>query len=702
MSTDGPVAGANSGDASGRPPTGRRIGFPTAVAVVGCVFLLAAAAQNVWGNASRLFRQMPVGGDRLPLAILCGVAAVVALAMVVLLLRRLKRLLLSQRVRVAALAATAAVVLAGTIFEAEGMEAPRGPAAWANDRRAAELLGQKAGAKAMVVARTARLTDGGRSWPLLALLGFLGLGSAAALLWARPVGPREFGFMAAHSGVLLTMAGLCAGALLGMPGGRLLVRPGEPPVPVPAGPSRKAPFTVAASALKVERAPAGVEVWALAQPGAAPERLTLDEAHPGPLLWRGLEVTLRDYRRSAAAEDCWEEASDEVRNPALLVELADGTGHVARGLLRQGVPAALGLSRTEVYYVRAANADAAEAARRAEAPQRPEHLLALAEDGRQIAAAELPPDDRKPGHEFVLEALGLRLRIVRFLPRARPASPPGAGFEAAGESEVAAMPALELAPVQGGPGGAAGEPFWVAGTGGPLQPLGPMPPALNQLLLAYLPARSSAFGVRVVEWPAGRFQAVEIDRDRPARVVPETAAAGGELPLSAGRRLRLLRFFGDARRGYRPAEAGRGGALGPAVLLAIRPPAAERTDEFWLLPELSGARRAFGATFWARLSRGGPRRVTVELELRDRDGRVRKRTAGFNRPVRHRGWQLTLVSWLDSGDPAAAVPGTAVLSVRRDPQRYLVFAGMALLAVGVPALLWSRLRRVPEREAGED
>jgi hypothetical protein len=176
---------------------------------------------------------------------------------------------------------------------------------------------------------------------------------------------------------------------------------------------------------------------------------------------------------------------------------------------------------------------------------------------------------------------------------------------------------------------------------------------------------------------------------------------GAEARLAGGLRLRLLEFIPEAQAAWRPAGPGQPGAGQPAVHLAVGRPGGAPAD-FWLFPGLSGPREVGDLTLSAQAVDQGLSRAAAVVELSGERGSLGEYAVEQGKPLRYRGWQITLrgLDLIDERGPR--VTGTAILTVSWDPGIWVVYVGMVLLGVGLPWLLWTRLRRVAELSAGED
>jgi hypothetical protein len=545
----------------------------------------------------------------------------------------------------------------------------------------------------MILIRTAGLTDVPGAWALYALLGALALASAAALLWRRPVGAREFGFLAAHIGVLLIMGGVAAGGLFGYAREDLQLGTRGPPQTVPEGPAGRAAFAVALRGIREEEFPPEFRALAWVT-GGEPQELPMDASAPGSRSrWCDLDVEVLEFLPRAVPEAHVIDGGAGLENPAVRVEVTGPAG--AREFVLGSFTGDwraepdLGL---ELRYDRLMTAGDADETCRRDRDGEPEKLqVVLAGKGVEDEAV-MEFGRAKVGTLVHLPGLGLRLRVERWLSGARPGTggvpvqaPPGRG----------AFPAIEFRPVGEAPeepGARAPGSFWVLGGEDPTRPVGEVPTQLAGMAFVYNPPVWQALGVRVVEGPLGSFRLVELVDGRMAKIRP--IAIGQSLDVELGRGLRLKEFLRGARTEYRPGAPGPGKAEEPAVRLAASRGAVRQ--DFWLFPLRSEPLEVLGGNFAVRARGGGLRVAGAVLEIFE--GRESKGlfTVERGRALVHRGYALRLAGPARLERSGGQAQGLVSFTVSRRPGTWVALAGMLLLAAGAPWLLWSRFRFVPD------
>jgi hypothetical protein len=665
-----------------KAPKGR-VSFPLACAAAACLALVALVLQSLGENVRPLLDELRHGEYLLPILALGGVALVVAVVVLVLLIKWLKRLLLSLRMIAAVLLLLALLVAVGQLAGPEQLAAGR-PAA-------APGAFQAAGERLLALIRAVHLPEPGECWAFLALTGFLALASAAGIVWRRPVGNREFGYLAAHFGLLLVLGGMAFRPVFGRFQPDLRMVP-DAPAPISGGLGAGPDFSVKLLRLELEPRTPGLQLMA-APAGAGAEKLDLDCTRPGKIRWRDLDVAVLELRPDAAPEMYVENQPGRSAQPAVRVTL---TGLQANApplelILPPGGytypgSAQMGLAAS---YERYDSAKQADAACRREITVLPERLAVLNADGAERDGIDLPPGRSKNGCMFQLQQLGVRLKVLRYFPGSAVSADGSVAEAPAGEKNP---PAIALEPVRTAPGNEKPEPFWVIGGPGPAKPLGKAPAELAGMDFLFNPPPLPGPAVRVVEGPIGTFRAVELLEGRPVSVRP--LPVGGELPAFGDMRLKLVEFIPAAQAAWRPAaESGRGpGRL--AVHLAVVGEGKPR--EFWLFPGWSPPYEVFDAVFSVRALDRGLRRAAAVLELAGKRGLVGERVVELGRPLRYRGWQITLRELQPTRQIGGRQLGTARLAIGRDPAIWAVYAGMLLLAIGAPWLLWTRLRRESE------
>ncbi len=671
----------------GHKPVRGRVTFPLACATAVCVALAALVLQNLWENFRPLLDEAREGTGLVPMVALCGAALVAALVVAGLLLRRIKRLLTSLRMTGAALLTLALLLTAGGLVGPQGPLALTGPAAEAKSRPRKGESRKAGGDKAAALVRVAHLEDPGSSWAVLALAGFLALGSAAGILWRRPVGGREFGFLAAHLGLLILLGGLVAGHILGQTVYARLI-PGATPTAVPLRPDREPDFRLRLVRTETERRPPAVRILATRKDAEAPPRaLPLDVRSRASIVWQDLGVSVVDFRESAVPEIYVEKTPGRGAVPAVKIALSGPQGSqevvLPVGGTLNGSSAPMGLALAYEKYTEAQ--DAASACRREEELQ-PYRLTVLQPDGQPRDSVDIPAGRRCTGSQILLADVGVLLQVVRSF-RAKPGSDaPLAPGEPAEDAELV----LELAPT--GPGAAPAAVFQVRSGGKAAEPSGKVPPELSGMKLALdtVPAQP---GARLVEGPAGTFALVEIDDGAPVQSLP--MSVGEEAKLARGIRFKLVESIPAALAAYRPAAGPSPRASQPAVQLEVRSTSGS-SSKFWIFPGLSGPRDVGGVLFSAELLPRAPERKAAVLEVIGENGPLGEHQLVMGRPLQLQGWRLNLSELRGADRPEGSQATAALVVIRRDPGLWPAYVGMILLAIGAPWLLWTRLRRVPE------
>ena len=676
-----------------------------AIAAVFGVSVAAMAFQNLWHYVGPLLEESRATTGLLPLVVLGGVTVLVSLTIVALVLKRLGRLLRSVRMTVALLIAVALLSLASTPFETESSAGLRGPASERNDESTGELFepllgkqrGQRAGEKVMILVRTAGLTDLSRSWTLHTLLALLALCSAAGLIWRRPVGAREFGFLAAHAGVLLILGGSAVGAVFGTHQTDLTLSSGGQPRPIPGGPAEDAAFTmrIVKGGISLEEFPAEYRVLGRLPGWKVHETLALDALRPGSRTrWRGLDVEVLEFRPDAVPEAYVEDAARDgrPRNPAVRVELLAGSQsrEMVLYMFSAGWRKARGVD-LEISFERHASPAQADAACRRPRAGEMEKLVVLSAKGRRADETLLKFGRAKVGETIALRRLGLRLEVLRWFSGARVSSTQGI-VQAPPVKGV--PPAIEVRPIPDVVDPKLQKPpsFWIMGGKRPTEPRGEVPAKLTRLKFLYDPQRWQPFSIRIVEGPRGEFQLAELLDGKMIKI--RRIAVGQTLKLELGRSLRLVEFIKAARPAYRPGEPGSGAATEPAVRLAVSRGAIG--EDFWFFPGRSAAQEAAGASFAVRALQRGRRRETVTIEVAEEGKGASKVVIERGRPLSRGGYSVHLTGVKTTGQRDGKVFGLVSFTVDRTPGLWVIYLGMVLVALGAPWLLWSRFRRVPD------
>jgi hypothetical protein len=698
-----PPPDAASGAAAGgeRDPKPSR-GLSLAIASTVGIVLAATAFQNLWNQAGPLIDESRRTTGIFPLIVLSGVAGLVALGIVALILGRLGRLLLSRRMTVTLLSALAILCLASLAFEQEGRDGLRSAASLRNEVAVAEVFApvfeentcKRAGEKIMILVRTAGLTHIAGSWALYAVLLLLVLGSITGLIWRRPVGAREFGFIAAHAGLLLMLGGATVGVLFGDHRAQLRIGLDGVPRPVPGG-DQGAAFSVVVREIIIEDLPPEYQVLAW-RPGEVIGRLNIDGSRPGRTRWRGLDVEVEEFLPATVAEEVVEDLGVEVNNPALQADLLGGkqTRKVTLyAYYREPlVFPELGLS---LRYFRTASAEDALLAARALPQGDPETLTVVSAKQGKVDEVKLGYGRGKQGSKFLLAKLGVRLEILKWY----------SGSRVGGPGLVTQVPPFERFPpaIQvreildepvdpANPDAPTAKTFWIVGGGLPTAPIGPVPTALAGLKFMYNPPRWQPVEVRVVEGPFGQYRLAELIDGNLARIRP--LAMNGELKLEGGRRLRLTAFIRGARRSYRPAKPTKGQATEPAVRLSVGKGAVQ--ESFWFFPRRSGAREILGANFAVRGVKRGLRRAAVRVEVLVEGSSVGTEVVDLGSSLQRGGYSLYFTGVNVTARRGGRLLGMVDFTASRKPGLWVLYVGMALMALGVPGLLWSRFRQVPD------
>jgi hypothetical protein len=694
-----PPPAAAAPPAAAPPPAGRegraRTGRSAAIGGAMGIALAALAFQNLWEHGGALLGEGGRGVS-VPMLALGGMIGLVAALIVALVAVRARRLFLSVRMTVALLTAAALLCLASLPFEQEGAAGLRGAASERNEARATEVLGAvlpegtdgRVSEKVLLLVRTARLTDIAGSWALRALLGALALGSLAGLIWRRPVGAREFGFLAAHTGVLLVLGGAAWGSLFGYRAEGVGLGTGGQPRAV----GRKgAGLSLRARAIEVEDLPPVCAVFARGSESEPRERLALVGSRPGAAVrWRGLVVRVEEFLPRVTAEAYVDDQGVRLDDPAVQLEFQRPTGR-GQVVVHARSPGWWADDRAalELRYQRVVTEAAALSACSLGREGSPESLQILAPGKGIVQKLDLPFGHAKVGREFLIRRPGIRLRVLRWFSGSKPAGPGGL-VQCPPLPE--APPAVEFAPVPDVPSETP-PAFWVVGGERPGPALGEVPAQLQGMEFLYNPKRWQPLSVRVVEGPPGDFRLAEIVDGRPVRT--RRIEVGQTLALEGGGSLRLVAFLRAARRAYRPGKPREGAPLEPAVRLAVSRGAV--TESFWLFPARSAPYEALGASFMVRTVPRGPRRLAVEVEVFVR-GQADPSTARleYGRPLAAAGHEIRLQGVEISGRRDGRPSGSVKLIVTRRPGQWAVYLGMVLVVLGAHWLLWSRLRRVPD------
>jgi hypothetical protein len=651
------------------------------------------ALQLLWSQASGLLEESRRTSGLLPLILLGGLTGLASLLVVVLICRRLGRLLLSVRMTVALLTAVALLCLASLPFEPEESGSPGGPASQANEERAGRFFavvlgtsrGKRVGHKVMVLVRTAGITRISESWALYALLGMLGLGSLARLVWRRPVGAREFGFLAAHCGALLLLCAGAVGGVFGYRGPRMTLRSGSPPRTVLKKPAGEKAFSVRLSGIIVEDLEPEYRVYAWKPGQSAPDELPLNGGRPGGRVrWGDLDVEVVEFLPRATPEE-FVENRPSLSDPAVKVRLT-GAGHEDDLVLRskrgrwwrnlqRGI---------EVRFERHPTDAAAEAACR-RPRSGPDERLEVVDPARGGVDMLLLPFGRdKVGRQFTLPKLGLKLEVLRWFSGAQ-VSGPGGMVQVPPAWGVPS--AVELRVVGGGR-----PAFWVISSHEPRPAFGTVPPQLSGMTMLYDPERWPPMSVRVVEGPEGKFRLAELLDGAMVKIRP--LPIGQALDLEGGWNLRLIEFMRGARKAYRPARVPGGASGQPAVRLAVGRGTVR--EHFWTFPRMGGSWEVLGSRFAVRARPRGRKRQAVEVEIFERGESKGTEVVEVGRPMKRAGYTVHLAEVKLTGSSGGRPIGFASFTVSRRPGLWAVYLGMALMALGVPWLLWSRFRRVPD------
>jgi hypothetical protein len=257
---------------------------------------------------------------------------------------------------------------------------------------------------------------------------------------------------------------------------------------------------------------------------------------------------------------------------------------------------------------------------------------------------------------------------------------------------------VELTAVTGGAEGSE-KPvgFWLLGDGQAADAAGELPPELNGFRFRY-EVFPEVLDVVVMEGPVGTFRLVEFrwGQPGPARDLPVSA----ELALSGGGSLRLVEAVSRTMHAWRPRQAPAAGEpKEPACRLAVSRGGQQR--EMWLFEGRKPDPEAFGFTFFMRTGGRYVLRRAAVLELADKRGSLGKQTVEFNRPLKVRGYQIVLAGAEGEGSAGGPLTTLPRLVIVRDYAVWALYAGLLLLAVGAPWLLWTRLRNVADTDGWE-
>ena len=108
-----------------------------------------------------------------------------------------------------------------------------------------------------------------------------------------------------------------------------------------------------------------------------------------------------------------------------------------------------------------------------------------------------------------------------------------------------------------------------------------------------------------------------------------------------------------------------------------------------------------GAHFAAQILSRGRRREAVRVEVLEDGSSVGTAVIERGEPLRRKGYSVYLTDLRVTGRHRGKLAGLISFTVVRRPGLWVVYAGMILVALGVPWLLWSRFRHVPDAVSEE-
>jgi hypothetical protein len=239
--------------------------------------------------------------------------------------------------------------------------------------------------------------------------------------------------------------------------------------------------------------------------------------------------------------------------------------------------------------------------------------------------------------------------------------------------------------------------FWVLGGEKPRLPVGEVPEQLKGKQFLYNPPRWQPVSVRVVEGPHGTFSLAELLDGKVIKIRP--IAIGEALDLAGGLKLRLAEFIRGAQRSYRPREPRGNEPSEPAVHVSVGKGMVRKS--FWFFPRRSGPHEVLDGVFVIRAARRGRRSEAAEVEIFEGGSSVGTAVIERGRPFSRKGYTVYLAAVEITGRTEGREVGLVSFTVSRRPGLWVVYAGMILLALGAPWLLWSRFRQLPDAVSEE-
>jgi hypothetical protein len=673
------------------------------VTAVLCVVFVSVTLQNLWQFARRVLADNTGLGSPLPVVVLGGLALIVAVVICLLLISRLVRLLFTVRMNVTLLVALALFVLSSSAFENEGLEGAAGRAGSTNDANVASVfsatvfspdMAKKSSHKVMGLVRTLTLTNLSGSWVFCGLAALLVISSLLKLIWRRPLGAREFGFIAAHGGVVLIGFSLLLDALLGSGPAVVRLSMNKRYQMMPPGSGHDGSYAIRLKALKEVQVKQRLKLLVAADAQGGWQQLAIDPTKSGSIDWRGRQIEILEYRDSAIPELVMTN-DPALNNPALKIEFKAGKKDYSSILyVHNSSPQQYPDEGVEFTYIREHTVD--DAARSCRLPYSGdlEGLLVLAVGSKKPEIVNLSFGHEKVGKLIFIKSLGLQCKVLRWYA--------GAWIKKDGSVVKAApvrgtVPAIEMELTGDGKtpeGSDPAKPFWIAGSHSPVPALGSLPPEMLGVKFHYVQSFWQPLAVRIVEGPRGVFQAAELMDGKVIKV--RSVDIGKWVSLEGGVEFRITDSVDGAQMIYIPAAAGSKSLSQGAVRLKVSNIAEQKSEKVWFFPGLSRPFNLCGIKVCLRPNRSKSNRAaSAVLEVRDSAG-VREVVVGSGAALRQAGYSLFLHDARFTGNVDGGRVGYAVFSLYKRPGLWFFWAGLLLISLGVPWLLWSRFRHLPD------